>query len=123
MKTVHRNPCAYGPRFSLNRAKSVVRRAALVDTALKTVTVDLGDRTYPIYIGSGLLQQPELLTDHIRGKAVLVVTNQTIAPLYLSRCANVFFLRDTVCTGVCSISDRSPIVRLTSGLAVDFSEA
>lgn len=53
---------------------------------LKTVTVDLGDRTYPIYIGSGLLDKPELLTNHIRGKAVLIVTNQTIAPLYLDKC-------------------------------------
>lgn len=47
------------------------------------LTVDLGDRSYPIYIGSGLLSQPELLRQHIRGKQVMIVTNETIAPLYL----------------------------------------
>lgn len=48
-----------------------------------TLNVDLGDRSYPIYIGSGLLNQPELLTNHIRGHSVLIVTNTTVAPLYL----------------------------------------
>lgn len=51
--------------------------------AMKTVTVQLEDRSYPIYIGAGLLQQAELLCKHIPGKRVLIVTNETIAPLYL----------------------------------------
>ncbi|XP_031109196.1 3-dehydroquinate synthase, chloroplastic [Ipomoea triloba] len=49
------------------------------------VEVDLGNRSYPIYIGSGLLDQPELLQRHIHGKRVLVVTNTTVAPLYLDK--------------------------------------
>ncbi|MDC9720124.1 MAG: 3-dehydroquinate synthase [Gammaproteobacteria bacterium] len=49
----------------------------------QTLIVDLGDRSYPIYIGSGLLQQSALLGQHITGKQVMVVTNSTIAPLYL----------------------------------------
>ncbi|GAB4848451.1 hypothetical protein Ancab_003153 [Ancistrocladus abbreviatus] len=49
------------------------------------VEVDLGDRSYPIYIGSGLLDEPELLQRHVHGKKVLVVTNTTIAPLYLDK--------------------------------------
>ncbi len=49
----------------------------------KQLTVELGERSYPIYIGHGLLQTPDLLTDHIRGKQVLVVSNETVAPLYL----------------------------------------
>ncbi|KAI3451407.1 hypothetical protein Pfo_008072 [Paulownia fortunei] len=49
------------------------------------VEVDLGNRSYPIYIGSGLLNQPELLQRHVHGKQVLVVTNTTIAPLYLDQ--------------------------------------
>jgi 3-dehydroquinate synthase len=49
------------------------------------VDVDLGDRSYPIYIGSGLLGQPELLQRHVHGKRVLVVTNETVAPLYLDK--------------------------------------
>ena len=48
-----------------------------------TLTVDLGDRSYPIYIGDGLLQQAQMLGKHITGSQVLVVTNKTIAPLYL----------------------------------------
>ncbi|KAF3440326.1 hypothetical protein FNV43_RR18610 [Rhamnella rubrinervis] len=49
------------------------------------VEVDLGNRSYPIYIGSGLLDQPELLQRHVHGKRVLVVTNNTVAPLYLDK--------------------------------------
>ena len=48
-----------------------------------TLTVDLGERSYPIYIGTDLLTKPELLCDHIRGSSVLVVSNSTIAPIYL----------------------------------------
>eukprot|EP00891_Asterochloris_glomerata_P000746 jgi/Astpho2/746/fgenesh1_pm.00016_%23_3_t len=53
---------------------------------MHTVNVSLGDRSYPIYIGRGLLDRPELLQRHIPGKKVLVVTNETVAPLYLDRC-------------------------------------
>jgi 3-dehydroquinate synthase len=49
------------------------------------VDVDLGNRSYPIYIGPGLLDQPDLLQRHIHGKRVLVVTNTTIAPIYLDK--------------------------------------
>ena len=47
------------------------------------LSVELGDRSYPIYIGSGLLQHAQLLRQHITGKQVLIVTNDTIASLYL----------------------------------------
>lgn len=43
------------------------------------------NRSYPIYIGSGLLAQAELLTRHIRSKQVVIVSNETIAPLYLAK--------------------------------------
>jgi 3-dehydroquinate synthase len=52
---------------------------------MKTLTVDLGDRSYPIQIGQGLLDQAALLTAHISGRQVMVVSNTTIAPLYLDR--------------------------------------
>lgn len=48
-----------------------------------TLKVDLGDRSYPIYIGRGLLDVEDFLAPHITGDMVLVVTNSTIAPLYL----------------------------------------
>lgn len=52
---------------------------------MKTLQVDLGDRSYPIYIGGGLLDNSDLLLPHIVGSEVLVVTNETVAPLYLAR--------------------------------------
>lgn len=50
---------------------------------MKTLQVELGERSYPIYIGSDLLSQSELFIKHIKSRQVVVVTNQTIAPLYL----------------------------------------
>ena len=50
--------------------------------------VELGDRSYPIFIGDGLLQSSELLASHIHGEQVLVITNETIAPFYLSSLVN-----------------------------------
>lgn len=49
------------------------------------VPVDLQERSYPIYIGSGLLDQGHLLAEHIAGSEVMVVTNETVAPLYLDQ--------------------------------------
>lgn len=51
---------------------------------MQTLNVALGERSYPIHIGSGLLQQAELFAPHLprRGK-VAVVSNTTVAPLYL----------------------------------------
>ncbi len=49
----------------------------------RALQVDLGDRSYPIYIGSGLLDRPELYRRHIPARQVMVVTNETVAPLYL----------------------------------------
>jgi 3-dehydroquinate synthase len=51
---------------------------------MKTLTVDLGDRSYPIYIGSRLLTDGELLRRHLRGRQAIIVTNTTVAPLYLA---------------------------------------
>jgi len=50
-----------------------------------TVDVDLGDRAYPIHIGSGLLSKAELFAPHIRGARAVIVTNETVAPLYAAQ--------------------------------------
>ena len=52
---------------------------------MKTLQLDLGVKSYPIYIGQALLSQAELLTKHITGKQVMIVTNTTVAPLYLEQ--------------------------------------
>ncbi|KAK9835567.1 hypothetical protein WJX74_003172 [Apatococcus lobatus] len=49
----------------------------------KIVNVDLGDRSYPIYIGEALLNDAEIVSRHVQGSQILVVTNTTVAPLYL----------------------------------------
>ncbi len=49
------------------------------------VDVALGDRSYPIYIGAGVMAQGELLARHISGGQVAVFSNETVAPLYLDR--------------------------------------
>lgn len=50
---------------------------------MQTLQVDLGERSYPIYIGADLLHRGDLLAPHIIGRQVAVVTNETVAPLYL----------------------------------------
>lgn len=52
---------------------------------MKTLHVDLADRSYPIFIGEGLLDNSDLLLPYIKGESVLVVTNTTVAPLYLEK--------------------------------------
>jgi len=52
---------------------------------MRQLNLDLGEKSYPIYIGQGLLSQSELLTKHIGGKQVMIVTNTTVAPLYLDK--------------------------------------
>jgi 3-dehydroquinate synthase len=52
---------------------------------MKEIRVELGDHAYPILIGKGLLDQPEIFKNCIRSKQIMVVTNDTIAPLFLDR--------------------------------------
>ena len=48
------------------------------------LTVALGDRSYPILIGSGLLGAPGLLTPYVPGGRALIVSNEVVAPLHLA---------------------------------------
>ena len=57
----------------------------LIPPSMKTLHVDLGERSYPIYIGAKLLGQTELITQHLVGRQVVVVSNTTVAPLYLEK--------------------------------------
>lgn len=52
---------------------------------MQTLTVDLGDRSYPIHIGAQLMSRADLIVPHIAGKQVCIVTNTTIAPFYLEQ--------------------------------------
>lgn len=50
-----------------------------------TLELDLGERSYPIFIGSGLLERADLLRPYIKGERVLIVSNEVVAPLYLHK--------------------------------------
>ena len=52
---------------------------------MNELVVDLGDRSYPIYIGPGCLNQPDLIKKHVCGNSVLIVSNDVVAPLYLEK--------------------------------------
>ncbi|MFZ2266075.1 MAG: 3-dehydroquinate synthase [Azonexus sp.] len=50
---------------------------------MQTLEVSLAERSYSIHIGSGVMSLAELIASHIKQKKVVVVTNTTVAPLYL----------------------------------------
>lgn len=52
---------------------------------MATLTVELGERSYPITIQAHLLKTPEFLTKHLTTKKVVVVTNDVVDPLYFSK--------------------------------------
>ena len=52
---------------------------------MRELAVDLGERSYPIFIGSGVLTAHELLLPHLDQPRAVLVTNETVAPLYLER--------------------------------------
>lgn len=68
-------------------AAAAAAPAASTDSAavMRVVEVDLGDRSYPIYIGQHLLDDGARLRQHIPGNRVLIVTNTTIEKLYLQK--------------------------------------
>lgn len=51
---------------------------------MRQLTVALGQRSYPILIGPGLLGDPDRLQGVLRSRKVAVVSNETVAPLYLT---------------------------------------
>ncbi len=65
---------------------------------MKTLTVDLPSNAYPIYIGENLLSDSSLVAPFVKGRQVMIVTNDTIAPLYLDKVKALFkdFTVDTV---------------------------
>jgi 3-dehydroquinate synthase len=75
--------------------------SAVFREKMHTITVGLAsastDRSYPIHIGSGLLNQVALISNHLPRKRVAVVSNTTVAPLYMDRLRNVFESQGTAC--------------------------
>ena len=47
------------------------------------LNVELGERSYPIFVDSGLLSRREIFQQYVSANEVMVVTDETVAPLYL----------------------------------------
>ena len=52
---------------------------------MRTLTVALGERSYPIYVGDGLLQRAGELLSPLASRRAIIVTNPVVAQHYLSR--------------------------------------
>lgn len=55
---------------------------------MQTLKVELANRSYPIYIGRSLISNADLILSHLKRKHVAIVTNTTVAPLYLETLSN-----------------------------------
>jgi 3-dehydroquinate synthase len=55
---------------------------------MRTLNVELGSRSYPIHIGAGLLGRAEPILPHLKAPQAAIVSNGTVAPLYLAALAN-----------------------------------
>jgi 3-dehydroquinate synthase len=56
---------------------------------MESLGVALGERSYPIHIGAGILERRELYAPYVRG-SVAIVSNKIVAPLYLARVRKTF---------------------------------
>lgn len=70
---------------SLQRKLNSSRNTHHALNTMQTLTVGLAERSYPIHIGSGLLSKLELILPLLPHKRVAIVSNTTVAPLYLTK--------------------------------------
>lgn len=71
---------------------------------VQTLNVELGERSYPIHIGEGLLSRPDLVLPHVPAQQVMIVTNTTVAPLYLEQ-AKALFAQSGKTVATCILQD------------------
>jgi 3-dehydroquinate synthase len=67
---------------------------------MQTVRVALGERAYPIHIGAGLIHRADLLAPLLPQPRVAIVTNETVAPLYLDRIAGALSAAGVGCVRI-----------------------
>ncbi|WP_374517046.1 bifunctional shikimate kinase/3-dehydroquinate synthase AroKB [Undibacterium squillarum] len=80
---VEKLPCSDRTLSSSENMKTVHINAT--GQRVQTLKVELGERSYPIFIGQDILTDEKILQDSIQAKRVVIVTNDVVAPLYLSR--------------------------------------
>jgi len=90
--------------------------------AIVSVKLDQdGQRDYPIYIGSELVKERgDLLRKHIKGETVLIVTNETVAPLYLEKVKESLLLSSSSSSSSSKSSSKS--LRIESVVLPDGEE-
>ncbi|WP_432381183.1 bifunctional shikimate kinase/3-dehydroquinate synthase AroKB [Duganella sp. P38] len=71
--------CEAAPNCSTHAEPSMNEQSNIL------LNVDLGERSYPIAIGPALLDDSAALARHVHGAKVAIVSNTTVAPLYLER--------------------------------------
>jgi len=64
---------------------------------MRTLSVQLGDRSYPIHIGPGIITRFDLLPEKLVRDKIAVITNSTIAPLYLKKYVDGLKARGVAC--------------------------
>ncbi len=69
-----------------------------MSATVDTLSVELGTRSYPIVIGEGLLRDGALISHHVAARDILIVSNTTVAPLYLEPLEAALRPRRTVAT-------------------------
>ena len=55
---------------------------------MKTINIKFDDRSYPIYIGQGLISDYELISQHLPHKKIVIITNDLVADIYLDLLKN-----------------------------------
>ncbi len=78
---------------------------------MQSLSIALGERTYPIYIGPGLLSETALFEANLPAGALCIVTNETVAPLYLDTLRKTLAHRRVV---ECVLPDGEPHKNLTT---------
>jgi 3-dehydroquinate synthase len=63
-------------------ARARLQSGGAILAVVQTLTVSLGERSYPILIGPGLLRSRELLAAHLSGRDAVLISNTVVAPLY-----------------------------------------
>ena len=58
-----------------------------MSSTIQALQVSLGDRSYPIHIGQNLLSQADLILPHLKRKQLAIVSNTTVAPIYMAKLA------------------------------------
>jgi len=67
------------------QASPIADTAHAPDRVTHQINIDLGDRSYPILVGEGLLDDPATWGPVPKSATALIVTNETVAPLYLKQ--------------------------------------